>query len=51
MAEKMLYREPDSYNRGLTGWFKAKYSPWERRGSTSKGLYGGFAYELSLIHI
>ena len=45
MAEKMIYREAGSYNRGLTSWFKAKYSPWERRGSTTKGLYGGLAYE------
>lgn len=45
MAEGMLYREPGSYNRGLTAWFKAKYSPWDYKGSSTKGLYGGLVYE------
>lgn len=45
MIEAMLYRESGSYNRGLTGWLKAKWSPYDRRGSTTKGVYGGLAYE------
>ena len=45
MAESMVYREPGSYNRGLTAWFKAKYSPWDYKGSSTKGLYGGLVYE------
>ena len=45
MVEAMLYREPGSYNRGLTGFLKGKWSPWQRRGSTTKGIYGGLAYE------
>lgn len=45
MIEAMLYREPGSYNRGLTGFLKAKWSPYERRGSTTKGIYAGLAYE------
>ena len=45
MAEAMLYREPGSYNRGLTAFLKGKWSPWQEKGSTSKGVYGGLAYE------
>lgn len=45
MVESMVYREPGSYNRGLTAWFKAKYSPWDYKGSSTKGLYGGLVYE------
>lgn len=45
MAESMVYREPGSYNRGLTAWVKAKYSPWDYKGSSTKGLYGGLVYE------
>lgn len=45
MVEAMLYREPGSYSRGLTGFLKGKWSPYERRGSTTKGVYGGLAYE------
>ena len=45
MAESMVYREPGSYNRGLTAWVKAKYSPWDYKGSSTKGIYGGLVYE------
>lgn len=45
MAEAMLYREKDSYNRGLTGFFKAKYSPWEFKGSSTRLLTAGLVYE------
>ena len=45
MAESMIYREPGSYNRGLTAWVKAKYSPWDYKGSSTKGIYGGLVYE------
>ena len=45
MVESMVYREPESYNRGLTAWVKGKYSPWDYKGSSTKGLYGGLVYE------
>ena len=45
MVEAMLYREPGSYNRGLTAFLKGKWSPWQYKGSTNKGVYGGLAYE------
>ena len=45
MVEAMLYREPGSYNRGLTGFLKAKYSPWDFRGSLTKQLTAGLGYE------
>jgi carbohydrate-selective porin OprB len=45
MVEAMLYREPGSYSRGLTGFLKAKYSPWDYKGSLTKQLTGGIGYE------
>ncbi|MFM1813162.1 MAG: hypothetical protein RLZZ336_2100 [Cyanobacteriota bacterium] len=45
MIEAMVYREPGSYNRGLTAFLKGKWSPWQFKGSTTKGVYGGLAYE------
>ena len=45
MIEAMLYREPGIYNRGLTAFLKGKWSPWQFKGSTTKGVYGGLAYE------
>lgn len=45
MLEGMIYREPGSYDRGLTGFLKVKWSPWEFRGSSTKAITFGLAYE------
>ena len=45
MVESMVYREPESYNRGLTAWVKGKYRPWDYKGSSTKCLHGGLVYE------
>ena len=45
MFERMLYREEGSYNKGLTGFLKLKWSPWDYKGSTTKQIAPGIAYE------
>ena len=45
MVEAMLYREKGNYNRGLTGFLKLKYSPWEYKGTITRFWALGFGYE------
>lgn len=43
--EGMLYRQEGSYNKGLTGFLKLKWSPHDFKGSTTKQIAPGFGYE------
>ena len=43
--ESMVYREPGSFNRGLTIFAKGQYSPWDTKGSLNRTASFGAAYE------